>query len=198
MRVIRLSHALALVAALFAIAASARADIGNETIATASPLDWSSASSNSASASGDITPYDVDFYQFQVYQGGTVDFEMPLGTGSSALQSPRIDLFDWPDPSDPSGRWITGVAGQSLDVSLDPGVYYPRVSSGSNGLGLYVLTVNGANSGSSTTAQIGAVADPDPAPEPSVQIAFCIGSILLGAGFLRARLRVCGEKSSQD
>lgn len=180
MRVINLGRVLTLAIALIAIAGWAGANSGNESIATASPLDWSSVLPNSASASGTISLYDVDYYQLQVYQGGTVDFELLPVTGGLALQSPRIDIFD------PLANVITGVGGTSLDVSLNPGVYYPRISSGNSGFGLYSLAVNGANSGSPATAQIGAV---DPAPEPSALTALCIGMASLGGGALRARFK---------
>ncbi len=175
----KLAPAFALLAAMFALTTGARANPGNETIATASPLSWSGALlPNYGSTSGVILPYDVDFYVFQVYQGGLVDFDLPGGS-SFSLMSPRIDVFD------PAGGQISGVDGRSLALFLDPGVYYPRISSSSNGLGAYNFTVVGDSPYGNGSAQIGPVQAA--VPEAGSLPLLAVGGLALGAVAARRR-----------
>jgi hypothetical protein len=163
-------------AALLLTGPAARADPGNETIATATALRFGppftipyySALSTRLSFSGD-----VDFYVFEVYTAGRVTFEIPGGS-SVTLPNPRMDVFDG------AGTLVAGPGSRTLTAQFSPGVYYPRVSSGSDSTGAYNFTVQGGGLG-------GATIGPVTIPEPGACALIASGLLPLAGTVLRRR-----------
>ncbi len=155
---------------------AAHAGPGNETIATATPLRFGPPFTipNYSAVSTNLTfAGDVDFYTFEVFTSGRVNFEL-AGGSSFNLPSPRIDVFN------DLGTVVAGVAGRNLSAQLSPGVYFPRVSSASDGTGSYNFVVQGGGQGGAT---IGAVT----IPEPGACALFASGLLPLAGTLLRRR-----------